>query len=92
MALGRGIARACTRGAAEQSAMEKCRTTHDIASSETTREVYNFKDNLFKFLFLGFLERKGSARFIIDKDGNLEFKIVHSSKDAQILFFLLRKI
>jgi len=75
-----------TRGAAEQSAMEKCRTTHDIASSETTREVYNFKDNLFKFWFLGFLEGKGS--FIIDKDGNLEFKIVHSSKDAQILFFI----
>lgn len=62
--------------------MEKCRTTYDIASSETTREVYNFKDNLFKCLFLGFLEGKES--FIIDKDGNLEFKIVHSSKDAQI--------
>jgi len=38
------------------------------------------------FVFLGFLEGKGS--FIIDKDGNLEFKIVHSSKDAQILFFI----
>jgi len=55
-------------------------------SSETTREVYYFKDNLFKFWFIGFLEGKGS--FMFDKEGNLEFKLVHSSQDAQILFFI----
>jgi hypothetical protein len=41
------------------------------ASSETTREAYILKDNLFKFWFIGFLEGKGY--FLINKNGNLEF-------------------
>lgn len=38
-------------------------------SSETTREAYILKDNLFKFWFIGFLEGKGY--FLINKNGNL---------------------
>lgn len=55
-------------------------------SSETTREAYILKDNLFKSWFIGFLEGKGS--FMINKNGNLEFKIVHRSTDASVLFVL----
>ncbi len=59
-------------------------------SSETTRGAYILKDNLFKCWFIGFLEGKGS--FIIDKDKNLEFKIVHKSTDASVLFFIKKKL
>lgn len=59
-------------------------------SSETTREAYILKDNLFKSWFIGFLEGKGS--FIIDKDGDLEFKIVHISTDASILYHIKKKL
>lgn len=55
-------------------------------SSETTREAYMLKDNLFKFWFIGFLEGKGS--FSINKNGNLEFKIVHTTTDASVLFYI----
>lgn len=59
-------------------------------SSETTREAYILKDNLFKFWFIGFLEGKGS--FMINKNGNLEFKIVHTSTDASVLFYIKKEL
>ena len=59
-------------------------------SSETTREAYILKDNLFKCWFIGFLEGKGS--FMINKNGNLEFKIVHTSTDASVLFYIKKKL
>jgi hypothetical protein len=62
----------------------------DRGSSETIREAFILKDNLFKNWFIGFLEGKGL--FLI-KDGHfLEFKIVHSSVDAQILFFIKKNL
>ena len=54
--------------------------SNSLSSSETTREVFTLKDNLFKFWFIGFSE--GDRSFIINKDGYLEFKITQSSKDA----------
>jgi hypothetical protein len=77
-------------GSTEYNVTNKCNITQDLGSSETIREVYNFKDNWFKFWFIGFLEGKGL--FIITKSGDLEFKIVHSSQDAQILFFIKKKL
>jgi hypothetical protein len=62
----------------------------NIGSSETTREVFIFKNDLFKFWFVGFTEGDGS--FIINKDGYLEFRITQSSIDAQILFFIKKSI
>ena len=59
-------------------------------SSETTREAYILKDSLFKFWFIGFLEGKGS--FMIRKNGDLEFKIVHTSTDASVLFYIKKKL
>jgi hypothetical protein len=59
---------------------------NNLSSSETIREVFTLKDNLFKFWFIGFSEGDGS--FIINKDGYLEFKVTQSSKDAQILFYI----
>lgn len=59
-------------------------------SSETTCGAYILKDNLFKWWFIGFLEGKGS--FIIDKDKNLEFKLVHKSTDASVLFYIKKKL
>nr|QBM09645.1 hypothetical protein [Dactylella sp.] len=64
--------------------------SRNLGSSETTREVYNLKDNLFKSWFIGFLEGKGF--FLISKSGDLEFKLVHSTQDAQILFFIKKKL
>lgn len=63
---------------------------YNHGSSETTCKAYILKDNLFKFWFIGFLEGKGS--FIIDKDGNLEFKIVHPSINASLLFFIKKNL
>jgi hypothetical protein len=62
----------------------------NISSSETTREVFILKDNLFKLWFIGFVEGDGS--FIINKDGYLEFRITQSSSDAQILFMIKKKL
>ena len=62
----------------------------NYGSSETTCETYILKDNLFKFWFIGFLEGKGSL--IIDKDKNLEFKIVHKATDASVLFYIKKKL
>lgn len=59
-------------------------------SSETIREAYILKTNLFKLWFIGFLEGKGS--FMINKNGNLEFKIVHSSTDASVLFYIKKEL
>lgn len=58
-------------------------------SSETTREAYILKDNLFKFWFIGFLEGKGY--FLINKNGNLEFKLVLRSREASVLFLIKKK-
>jgi hypothetical protein len=41
----------------------------DLSSSETTREIFMLKDNLFKLWFIGFSEGDGS--FIVNKDGYL---------------------
>ena len=60
------------------------------SSSETTREAYILKDDLFKLWFIGFVEGDGS--FIINKDGYLEFRITQSSKDAQILFKIKKEL
>ena len=59
-------------------------------SSETTREAYILKDNLFKFWFIGFLEGKGY--FLINKNGNLEFKLVLRSREASVLFLIQKKL
>ena len=58
--------------------------------SETTCEAFILKNDLFKIWFIGFVEGVGS--FIINKDGCLEFKISHSSKDAQILFKIKKEL
>jgi hypothetical protein len=59
-------------------------------SSETLREAFVFKNNLFKFWLIGFVEGKGIGEesFIINKNGYLEFKITQSSLDAQVLFYI----
>jgi len=59
-------------------------------SSETVREVYILKNNLFKFWFIGFLEGKGS--FMYNKNGNLEFKLTHVSTDASTLFYIKKEL
>lgn len=64
--------------------------TINQGSSETTREAYILKDNLFKFWFIGFLEGKGS--FLINKNGNLEFKLVHTSREASVLFYIKKEL
>lgn len=58
--------------------------------SETTREAFVLKNDLFKLWFIGFVEGAGS--FIINKDGYLEFKITWPSKDAQILFKIKKEL
>ena len=62
----------------------------DKGSSETTREAFVLKDNLFKSWLIGFTEGDGS--FIINKDGYLEFKITQSSSDAQVLFYIKKAL
>jgi len=62
----------------------------DIGSSETTREAFILKDNVFKSWFIGFTEGDGS--FIINKDGYIEFKITQSSLDGQVLFFIKKNL
>lgn len=59
-------------------------------SSETIREAYILKNNFFKLWFIGFLEGKGS--FLINKNGSLEFKIVHTSTDASVLFYIKKEL
>ena len=58
-------------------------------SSETTREAYILKDNLFKFWFIGFLEK---GYFLINKNGNLELKLVLRSREASVLFLIKKKL
>lgn len=62
----------------------------DDGSSETTRGAFIFKDNEFKSWFIGFVEGKGS--FTINKESFLEFNIILSSKDAQILFYIKKNL
>ena len=62
----------------------------NLGSSETTREIFIFKNELFKFWFVGFTE--GGDCFIINKDGNLEFRITQSSIDAQVLFYIKKSL
>lgn len=64
--------------------------TNYTESSETTRGAYVLKNNLFKYWFIGFLEGKGSL--IINKNNELEFKIVHESKDASVLFYIKKEL
>lgn len=58
-------------------------------SSETTCEAIIIDDK-FKWWLIGFSEGDGS--FIVNKDGYLEFKITQSSQDAQILFYIKKKL
>ena len=60
------------------------------SSSETTCEAYILKDDLFKLWFIGFVE--GNRSFIINKDGYLEFRVIQSSVDAQILFMIKKRL
>ena len=60
-------------------------------SSETTREAIKLNEN-FKWWFIGFTEGEGDESFILGKDGYLEFKITQSSVDAQILFYIKKKL
>lgn len=60
------------------------------SSSETICEVFKLNDDKFKLWLIGFVEGDGS--FIINKDGYLEFRITQSSKDAQILFVIKKKL
>lgn len=60
------------------------------SSSETTRETFVLKDDLFKLWFIGFVEGDGS--FIINKDGYLEFRITQSSNDTQVLFMIKKTL
>ena len=62
----------------------------DLGSSETTREAFILKDNIFKFWLIGFVEGDGS--FIVNKNGYLEFKITQSSIDAQVLFYIKKRL
>jgi hypothetical protein len=62
----------------------------NLSSSETTREAFILKDDLFKLWFIGFVE--GNESFIVNKDGYLEFKITQSSNDAQVLFMIKKKL
>lgn len=47
-------------------------------------------DNLFKFWFRGFLEGKGYFR--INENGNLEFKLVHTSREASVLYLIKKEL
>lgn len=58
-------------------------------SSETTCEAIYINDK-FKWWFIGFTEGKGSFNLI--NNGELEFKITHCSKDAQILFYIKKEL
>ena len=71
--------------------------SNGVGSSETIRETLSAIDsnllNLdlkFKYWFIGFVEGDGS--FIVNKNGYLEFKITQSSIDAQILFYIKKKL
>lgn len=61
-----------------------------LASSETTRGKFILNDDIFKFWLVGFVEGDGS--FILNPNGYLEFKITQSSLDAQILFYIKKKL
>jgi len=72
-----------------QSAGNQTLLIHNgVGSSETTRGTLNDID--FKYWFIGFTEGDGS--FIINKTGSLEFKITQPSADAQILFYIKKKL
>lgn len=60
------------------------------SSSETTCEAFILKESWFKLWFIGFVE--GDGCFIINKDGYLEFRIIQSSQDAQILFMIKKEL
>lgn len=55
-----------------------------LGSSETIRKAITF--DKFKWSFIDFAE--GDGHFGVDKKGYLVFKIIQSSKDAQILFYI----
>jgi hypothetical protein len=59
-------------------------------SSETIRETFILKDKIFIDWFIGFTE--GCGRFIVSKEGELEFKITQPSEDAQILFYIKKRL
>jgi hypothetical protein len=58
-------------------------------SSETICEAIKLNEK-FKWWFIGFTEGEGS--FIVNKDGYLEFIVIHSSVDAQILFYIKKQL
>lgn len=59
-------------------------------SSETMCETFILKDKNFQDWFIGFTEGYGS--FLVNKEGLLEFKITQPSVDAQILFFIKKRL
>lgn len=71
--------------------------TDIMGSSETIRETLDNQhthdlsfDFVFRNWFIGFTEGDGS--FIVNKSGWLEFKIRQSSNDAQVLFYIKKKL
>ena len=61
-----------------------------LLSSPLSPKIERGDDNLFNSWFIGFLEGKGL--FMINKNGNLEFKIVYKSTDASVLFYIKNKL
>lgn len=67
--------------------MDNTQETFLKGSSETTRTAYDIK---FLDWFIGFTESSGS--FMVNKDSSLEFKIIQSSKNAAILFYIKKTL
>jgi proton-conducting membrane transporter/NADH-ubiquinone oxidoreductase (complex I) subunit 5/LAGLIDADG DNA endonuclease family protein len=65
-------------------------TLKGLSSSETTREAFKLKKDLFKFWFIGFSEGDGS--FIVNKDGYLEFKVTQSYTNIKILYYIKKEL
>jgi len=63
----------------------------NLGSSETTREAITLDDKkIFEWWLIGFAE--GDGGFSIDKRGYLVFKVTQSSVDAQVLFYIKKRI
>lgn len=62
---------------------------YSSGSSETTRKALDL-DITFRNWLIGFTE--GEGYFLIDNSGYPEFKLNHSSSDAQILFLIKKKL
>ena len=63
--------------------------SYSLGSSETTRGTVTL-DEKFKWWLIGFAE--GDGHFGIDKRGFLVFKLTQASIDAQVLFYIKKKL